>query len=190
MSDAYSWAQWWAFPWRHAHPDWQAPDVVAYEAGLTRNRHAALSKTFAIAPCLPCKPTASLVYLALARPSQHDRMLQLADNICRPLEPNQLDATQRLWCQRLAMSLHTQRWLKPTDDTLQLLRAWVAPHVWSRLRLRFAPCRIMAMEQIPAPDISAAKLQVLWQAVLWYEQTYNSDAGSTEVQLNAVTTHP
>ena len=189
MNQAYRWAQWWAFAWRHAHPDWRNAQPVACEVALTRYRHCAVGKAFSIAPCLPCKPSAGLVYLALAQPSQYVLILQLIDNICRPLLQSQLDATQRLWCQRLAISLHTQGWLKPTDDALQLLRAWVEPQVWQRLRLRFAPQRIMVLEQKPALDILAAKLQVLWQAVLWHEQTYNPDAGATEVHHHAVTTH-
>lgn len=189
MTEADLWVQWWAFPWRKTHPDWRNAEAVVSEGALTRSRHSAVSKAFSINPCLPCEPSASLVYLALAQPSQHGFMLQLIDHICRPRLPGQLNATQRLWCQRLATGLHTQSWLQPTDDTLQLLRAWVEPHVWQRLRLRFAPPRIMAMEQKPPLDIRMSRLEVLWQAVLWHEQTYPPDSGSIEGNHNAVTTH-
>lgn len=166
MTEADLWVQWWAFPWRKTHPDWRNAEAVVSEVALTRSRHSAVSKAFSITPCLPCAPSASLVYLALAQPSQHGFMLQLVDHICRPRLPGQLNATQRLWCQRLATGLHTQSWLQPTDDTLQLLRAWVEPHVWQRLRLRFAPPRIMAMEQKPPLDIRMSRLEVLWQPTL------------------------
>lgn len=187
MREADAWAQWWALAWRHAHPDWISTAQV--DPALARNQHASLGKAFAIVPCLPGKPSASLIYLALAQPEQHDFMLQLVATVCCPMLASPLDAPRHLWCQRLAKALRPQGWLKKNDDALQLLRVWVEPPVWQRLRLRFAPARVMALEQQPLPEIPPTRLQLLWQAVLWYEHRSNPEAASSEVQGNAVTTH-
>lgn len=120
MNDADPWLQWWACAWRHAHPHW--PALVATPAEL-RSLHVNASSRFGITPCLPCPPTASLRQLALAPLAQHDAWLQRIGHICRPARPTALDATERLWCQRLGKALRPQGWLEPGDDVLQLLRA-------------------------------------------------------------------
>lgn len=180
MREADIWVHWWAFAWRDACPGWHGADDVA--PALARNRHAQVGKLFAIAPCLPCAPSTSLLYLARAKPWQYDSMLQLIDSICRPSLPTQLEPTQRLWAQRLARALRPQGWLEQSADALQLLRAWVEPPVWQRLRLRFAPARVIALEQEPVLAIPASRLEVLWRAVVWYERTL-------EAHENAVTAH-
>lgn len=165
MNDIDAWVQWWALPWRYAHPHWHILDA---SPALLRNQHAGASKSLGIAPCLPCAPTTSLMQLALAQPAHYDALLQRVERICRTTPSAARDDTQRLWCQRLARALHTQDWLEPADDPLQLLRAWLEPPVWQRLRLRFAPARIETLEQKPVPAISPAKLRTLWQTVLWH----------------------
>ena len=181
MNDADLWLQWWACAWHHAHPHW--PALVATPAEL-RSLHAGASSRFGITPCLPCPPAASLRQLALAPLAQHDAWLQRIGHICRPTRPTALDATERLWCQRLGKALRPQGWLEPGDDVLQLLRAWVEPAVWQRLRLRFAPARIQTLEQKPLLALSAAKLQTLWQTVLWHTRL------TVEGSNHAVTSHP
>ena len=65
MSETDQWVQWWACAWYHAHPDWHSGyDLLP---ALARNRHSAVSKVFAIEPCLPGAPSGSLIYLALAQ---------------------------------------------------------------------------------------------------------------------------
>lgn len=127
MNDADPWLQWWACAWRHAHPHW--PALVATPAEL-RSLHANASSRFGITPCLPCPPAASLRQLALAPLAQHDAWLQRIRHICRPARPTALDATERLWCQRLGKALRPQGWLEPGDDVLQLLRARDGPITW------------------------------------------------------------
>ena len=186
MSETDKWVQWWACAWRHGHPGWHRENEIA--PALARNRHATVGEAFAIVPCLPPEPHTGLLYLAQAQQAQHDFMLQLLDITCRPVPPTQLNTTHCIWCQRLAKALHSQGWLGQTNDTLQLLRAWVGPAVWQRLRLRFAPARIIALEQTPILAIPEGKLEMLWQAVLWYVRTFNPEVTSAEAQDHAVTT--
>ncbi len=91
----------------------------------------------------------------------------LANCICRPAYPGPLDTAGHLWCQRLARALHTPAWLNQSDDALHLLKAWVEPPVWQRLRLCFARARVMALEQTSSPRIAPSRLDIFWQAVLW-----------------------
>lgn len=176
MSDAQAWVHWWACAWRHAHAQWPTPDP---SPALIRSQAANIGRGLGVEPCLPCPPTPHLIQLALAHPLRHDAMLQRLEHICRSLPATGPDATQPLWCQRLARALGAQGWLAPADDALQLLRAWVEPPVWQRLRLRFAPDRVTALEQQPLPAIPPNRLRTLWQTVLWHE-----------VHDHAVTPHP
>ena len=173
MNDTDIWLQWWAFAWRYAHPHWHTLDASPAEV---RSLHASASTGFGIAPCLPCPPATSLRQLALAPRSHYDALLQRIEHICRPTLPTALDATERLRCLRLGKALRPQDWLEPADDVLQLLRAWVEPAVWQRLRLRFAPARIKMLEQKPVPSICAGKLLTLWQTVLWHKLPANKES--------------
>lgn len=172
MNDTDLWVQWWAFPWRHAHPDWYCADDASWPPALARNHHIELGKTLAIEPCLPCPPTQALLRLALASAAQKDFILALMDCICRPAHPGLLDTAGHQWCQRLAKALHTSTWINQTGDVLQLLQAWAEPPVWQRLRLCFAQARVMAFEQLPLPSVAPARLNVFWQAVLWRAHTH------------------
>lgn len=171
MSESTLWTQWWAHPWIHAHPDWPVAGLAGWTREdmhvMTRSQHVRASKAFAIEPCLPCRPIPALLHLPFAQSSQQDFILALVDHTCRPSRPTCLNAEQQLGCQRLAKTLHPHTWLDQNDDPLQLLRAWVEPPVWQRLRLHFACPRIMALEHNPVLSINPAKLQTLWQAVIW-----------------------
>lgn len=186
MSQSDAWALWWAQAWKYAHLGWGddglAPCPPEHLQALARSQHIDLGKRFSIDPCLPISPTPALLYLTLVRSSQQDLMLTLIDNTCRPMLPTQLNTEQQIWCERLGKALRPHTWLEDRDDTLQLLRAWVEPPVWQRLRLRFECSRVMALEQIPAIPISQTKLQTLWQAVVWRTKAI------TEAHDNAIAT--
>lgn len=171
MNEAYLWVQWWAFAWHHAHPDWDCGTLSTLSneprQGLARSQHVAASKRFCITPCLPCYPTAALLRLVLTQSVQHDVALELVNNVCRPELPTSLDSMQNLWCLRLAKAIRPSNWLDDTDDVLQLLRAWVTPAVWQRLRLRYPRSRVITLEMKPALSISPVKLETLWHAALW-----------------------
>ena len=93
MNDIDAWVQWWALPWRYAHPHWHILDA---SPALLRNQHAGASKSLGIAPCLPCAPTTSLMQLALAQPAHYDALLQRVERICRTTPSAARDDTQRL----------------------------------------------------------------------------------------------
>lgn len=175
MSEALRWAQWWAHAWEHSHTDWAPKDFPTTNlqqlGSLARASHATLAKAFAIAPCVPptlhpAQLTAQLG-LALADTDQWEAVLQWIAAIYLPDTNSPLSKDQNLWCQRIAKALHIEEWPAPSDDPLHLLRAWVAPETWQRLRLRFAQRRILEIEQTPLPVLPQAKLDMLWQAVVW-----------------------
>ena len=182
MNETDLWVQWWSLAWRHAHPGWQCGDDATWHPALTRNRHACASKVLAIEPCLPCRPTPALLHLTFASPEQKDFIMALANCICRPAHPGPLDATAHLWCQRLAGALHTSDWLNQSDDVLHLLKAWVEPPVWQRLRLCFAPGRIMALEPKTFSSIAPSRLDVFWHAVLWRAHLHSGDDDADSTQ--------
>ena len=189
MSESTRWMQWWAHPWSHAHPDWPDGGLAGWPHehvhAMARSQHARAAKAFAIEPCLPCRPFPALLYLAFAQSSQQDFVLALVDHTCRPSRPTCLSAEQQLGCQRLAKALRAHTWLEQKDDPLQLLRAWVEPAIWQRLRLRFACPRIMALEHHPVLSISPTKLQTFWQAIIWRAMDGTTSTHHTEAHDHA-----
>ncbi|WP_235205540.1 hypothetical protein [Pseudomonas fluorescens] len=65
------------------------------------------------------------------------------------------------------------------DDPLQLLRTWLNPATWQRLRLRF-PCeRVIEMEKTTLSlEHSNSRLNTLWQAVVWRATATTHDTTS------------
>ena len=166
MSEHLSWAQWWARPWRSAHDDWRTLGDPVFNALCLID--APVNCTVeGITPGLPPAPHPTLLKLALASVSELDFVLDLIDSICRPQTTTALQEDHHLWCKRIAKALPPQT-LLPADDPLQLLRAWVEPPVWQRLRLRFCFARVLELERSHRPYVGdASRLDTLWQAVVW-----------------------
>jgi len=103
-------------------------------------------------------------------------MLALLSDTChRPID-GVLSENQHLWCLSLSKALNPNTVLSHDDDPLQLLRAWVDPTVWQRLRLRFARHRVLALEQKNADFYDVHnRLDILWQAVVWRVTTTNDE---------------
>lgn len=171
MSEALRWAHWWAYAWEQSHTDWVPQDLPTTNpqqlGRLARASHATLARAFAIAPCAPAAPHPAQLRLVLADTDQWETVLQWIEAIYLPPADCPLSQDQNLWCQRIAKALHVEGWPAPSDDPLYLLRAWVAPETWQRLRLRFAQRRILEVEQSPLHILPQAKLDMLWQAVAW-----------------------
>ncbi|AZE64950.1 hypothetical protein SAMN05216475_0157 [Pseudomonas synxantha] len=168
MSDHLAWAQWWASPWLSSHPE--ATSTHAYDAvlPLCRSRPGLACAALGIEPCLPPAPCATVLGLALASPEQIDLAIALLDLTCHPNLDSPLCDEHRKWCERLAKALHPGALLQPDDDSLQLLRAWVEPAVWQRLRLRLVPHRVQAIESTYLSlDDAHGRLNTLWQAIVW-----------------------
>nr|WP_318836589.1 type III secretion protein [Pseudomonas khavaziana] len=114
--------------------------------------------------------------LALASPEQIDLAVALLDLTCHPNLHSPLCDEHRKWCERLAKALHPEALLQPDDDPLQLLRAWVKPAVWQRLRLRLAPDRVQSIERTYLSlDDAHGRLNTLWQAIAWRIAATNSE---------------
>ncbi|MFL1544106.1 type III secretion protein [Pseudomonas sp. O39] len=167
MSEQRAWAQWWALPWEASHADWRVLDQKSVDA-LCRAQHTRISKLLGIEPCLPPPPHTTVLRLALASTEQLNQMLALLGNTChRPLDGTVSDI-HHLWCLRLSKALSPEALLQPDDDPLQLLRAWVPPAIWQRLRLRFSRPRVQQMEATShSLEDAHSRLDTLWQAIVW-----------------------
>lgn len=173
MSEHLGWAQWWARPWRSAHDDWRTLGDPAINTLCLIDTHVTCTVE-GIAHSLPPAPHPTLLKLVLASASELDFMLDLIGSICRPQTTTALQEDHHLWCKRIAKALPPQM-LLPADDPLQLLRAWVEPSVWQRLRLRFAFVRVLELERSHDPYAGdASRLDTLWQAVVWRMTTRSS----------------
>ncbi|MEO8490605.1 type III secretion protein [Pseudomonas sp.] len=175
MSEQLAWAQWWAIPWQHSHADWQVLDQQSVDA-LSRAGHMRISRLLGIAPCLPPSPHPTVLRLALASTEQLNHMLALLGNTChRPIDGT-VSEPQHLWCLRISKALKPETLLQPDDDPLQLLRAWLTPAIWQRLRLRFSRPRVLKLEETHASlEDAHSRLDTLWQAIVWRVTTTSGD---------------
>ncbi|WP_178114434.1 MULTISPECIES: type III secretion protein [unclassified Pseudomonas] len=164
MSDAQTWAQWWAYPWTVSSPEWGVPGALK---PLYRSQHWLLGKKLSIAPCLPTPPNLALLRLIYGSPGQRELMLALIESICHPKSSSQLSEEHQLWCQRLAKALPPCSPLSEEQDPLRLLREWVPLPTWQRLRLSFPRQRVIELEQIPWLSDAHGRLDTLWQAAIW-----------------------
>lgn len=170
-----AWVQWWATPWLYSREDWSTVDAHATLNRLYRSRHLWLGKVYGVAPCLPPTPQPTLLQLALASSDQLDLVLALINSTCRPTDASVLNENLHQWCNRLSKALPPDM-LLPDDDPLQLLRTWVSPASWQRIRLRFPRQRVLDLESAPLSlGDSYSRLDTLWHAVVWRIATINSD---------------
>lgn len=180
MSEQLEWARWWAFPWKFSHNDWGNFDEYHAQSALCHPRHVFVNTRLGIEPCLPPTPHSTILRLALAPQEQLESMLALLDNVCRPATDSQLSQDQYEWCQRLSKALRPDTLLSGKEDPLQLLRAWVTPAIWQRLRLRFERRRTPPPEEhTPALNDARNRLDTLWQAIVWRATTMPSEQSFT-----------
>lgn len=166
MSEHLAWAQWWAFPWRHAHEDWRGDKYPAIKV-LYRNRRSAPDDLTGIVACLPPAPHPTVLRLALASTEQLNLALTLVHDTFNPEAATPLSESQHLWCMRLSKALPPTM-LSRDADPLQLLSSWVEPETWRRLRLRFPRNRVQAVEKSTVSlENASSRLNTLWQAVVW-----------------------
>lgn len=171
-----AWVQWWATPWLHSREGWRTVDEHAALTALVHSRHLWVARLYGITPCLPPTPQPTLLQLALASPEQLDLVLALIDSACRPAYASALNENLHQWCNRLSKALPPDM-LQPDEDPLQLLRTWVSPATWQRIRLRFPRQRVLELEKkaLSLGD-SYSRLDTLWHAVVWRIATIHSDA--------------
>ncbi|MGY2228496.1 type III secretion protein [Pseudomonas tolaasii] len=164
MNDALAWARWWAFPWLTAHADWGrfSPET------LYRSHHVSASAMLGISPCLA--PPLSTTVLRLTQVSEQalDRALTLVDYISHNTAASFLPEDEQLWCRRFSKALPPNTLPLYDDAALHLLRLWVEPATWQRLRLRFARQRVLDLEKNERFfHDTHIRLDTLWQAVVW-----------------------
>ncbi len=165
MKENLAWVQWWAFPWRSSHEGWRS---LYPEINLThRTGVLATSELAGITPCLPPAPNHAVRVLALASAEQLDLALALIHGAVNPATARSLSEGHRLWCMSLFKAFPPDM-LLPNDDPLHLLRSWVEPPAWQRLRLRFPSMRVLDIEKsTPVTEVVRSRLTTLWQAVAW-----------------------
>ncbi|MCR4538167.1 type III secretion protein [Pseudomonas sp. 18.1.10] len=174
MREQLAWAQWWAFPWEHAHQDWRNDEYRAIEK-LFHSGRSVPDKLAGFVACLPATPHATVLRLALASTDQLNQVLTLVSHTLNPAAAVPLSESHHQWCIRLAMALPPTM-LPPHADPLRLLHSWVEPATWQRLRLRFPRARVSEAETASVPlGNASSRLNTLWQAVVWRVTTTQSD---------------
>lgn len=174
MREQLAWAQWWAFPWKHAHEDWRGDKYRAIER-LFYSARSVPDDLTGFAACLPAAPNATVLRLALASTNQLNLVLALANHTFNPQAAASLSEDHHEWCMRLSMALYPSM-RPPQSDPLRLLHSWVEPATWQRLRLRFPRTRVSEAETADAPlENASSRLNTLWQAVVWRVATMASD---------------
>lgn len=164
-SENLAWVRWWAFAWHCAHQDWrsQYPEIDLAD----RNGALVINTLAGISSCLPPPPQHAVLRLAHASTEQLDLALTLIHNIVDPAAAPVLSESHQRWCMSLSKALSPDM-LLPDSDPFQLLRIWVGPATWQRLRLRFPCKRVFEIEKhIPAGENATNRLMTLWQAIVW-----------------------
>lgn len=179
MNNHLLWVRWWARPWETHQSDREVIGLYTASIDLCRSQHERVSTALAIKPCLPPFPSPALMQLVQASPRQRDRMLTLISSIYQPTLSHSLNDSEYLWCQSLAKALPSDPSMPNVEDPLQYLRAWVEPAVWQRLRLGFAPQRVLDVEKRSVLPDSHGRLNTLWQAVIWRVASMTNDDVNT-----------
>ncbi|UVH49720.1 type III secretion protein [Pseudomonas sp. CBSPBW29] len=105
--------------------------------------------------------------MVLASTEQLNLVLALIHNTFSPGAVAPLSEDHQQWCIRLSMTLPPDM-LLPNGDPLQLLRTWVKPATWQRLRMRFPYERVLEMEKRTLSfENGHNRLNTLLQAVVW-----------------------
>ncbi len=169
MRENLTWAQWWAFPWDHAHEDWKGGTYGAIHA-LYRSRRILPNELMGVVTCLPAPPEPTVLRLATASTEQLSLALRLVHDTFNPEPAAPSSDPHHLWCMRLSKALPPDM-LSSDAEPLQLLYSWVEPTTWQRLRLRFARERILEVEKKNRALESNSRLKTLWQAVVWRATT-------------------
>ncbi|MFC6336522.1 type III secretion protein [Pseudomonas sp. CCM 7891] len=176
MNEHLAWAQWWAFAWQSSHDDWRAIDRYPAMNAFYHSGGLVTGTIAGIAPSLPPLPDPTLLRLVLAPTEQLNLMLALIHDTFSPTAAAPLSESHHQWCVRLSKALPPDM-LLPNDDPLQLLRSWVNPPTWQRLRLRFPSTRVLEMEKKTLlPENVNSRLNTLWQAVVWRVTTITNKA--------------
>jgi hypothetical protein len=182
-----AWVRWWCEAWQDAHGSWQTG--FAEHVGLALSACAQLARrqpepfmcfTGMTAPQPPEPDANTLQWLAL-QPAQRQLALALVAQICAPDRSSTVAIDEHApWCRSLAKALRPGLWLETLEPGLEpalkpgtevgvgLLRPWIGPHCWTRLRLDWPMPLAKAAEQGMKVNASApGKLRTLWPAVLW-----------------------
>lgn len=167
MSEYLAWVQWWAYPWRSSHKSWESLNKYPEIDILSPTCGAAVCKLTGIVSCLPPSPHPAVLRLALASTEQFDLMVSLLQSTFIPASMGTLGESNDQWCLHLSKVLPPDM-LPPDEDPLQLLRTWVKPDVWQRLRQRVLYERVLEMEKKEfSLQTSHNRLDMLWQAIAW-----------------------
>ncbi|TDO96331.1 hypothetical protein [Marinomonas balearica] len=88
-----------------------------------------------------------------------------------------LSLEARSWARHIAKALMPGTWeievlksLSPTQIGLALLRAWLSPPTWNRVRLRYQKSMVLSVENIDVSGIPNHRLNQLWYGVIWRVQ--------------------
>jgi len=176
MSEYLAWAQWWGLPWRASHQSWELLNKYPDIDRLSPNHASAICELIGITACLPPSPHPVVLQLAVASMEQFELMITLLQNTFIPKSAHILDESNHQWCIHISKALPPGM-LPSGNDPLQLLRTWVAPAVWQRLRLRLDCTRVLELEKESfSLESGHNRLDMLWQAVSWRVTSINNDA--------------
>lgn len=176
MSEYLAWAQWWGLPWRASHQSWDLLNKYPDIDKLSPYHASATCELIGVTSCLPPPPHPVVLQLAVASTEQFELMMTLLQNTFTPKFECAMDESNHQWCIHLSKALPPG--MLPTDsDPLQLLRTWVEPAVWQRLRLRVDCTRVLELER---ENFSLGndhnRLDMLWQAISWRVTSMNNNS--------------
>lgn len=180
----WQWITWWCSGWRqHMHSSWPLPVALQLDHRLLAlleltHRHW-LDSLYGIVPTPIPAPKMGITILIALQPAQWHRLLQLVYCICaghKTFSLEYLTSQDKQWCRRVAKGLKPGLWLPasflsldPITMAILLLRDWLGPAVWTRMRFCFGREKVEEVETISSSVITEKILNPLWQAVITHQ---------------------
>lgn len=171
------WLRVWQSPWLEMHQSWQAciPDMWRQEDNWRRASPSVIRSFLSIENEPPPEPGEALKHwLTMTYEQREKALIMAAEIVIRGLGEGRLTSEDIIWGRHIAKALLPGKWpledwkKRQTEDIgLLLLRQWVSPITWQRMRLFYRKAIFDSIALEPFVEIPSQRLNPLWHAVMW-----------------------
>ncbi|MGR2741033.1 hypothetical protein ACUY1T_21505 [Billgrantia sp. Q4P2] len=173
------WLRFWQRPWREMDASWLDSLQSGIKPRLADAWQCAppelLRRRLKLGRDAPPMPSETLLQWCGMSPQAREQVLYLAAEVVVPEVAAQcLEPEDRAWCRHLAKALMPGSWpvsyphgVAAEPLGLAMLRQWLSPAIWARLRLHYRRTRVEEGESLALEEIPVARLNPLWHGVIW-----------------------
>ena len=174
-----AWLRIWQSPWVSMHPSWEVcvPEEWKKQGSWRREQFPSecMRSVFSIEDSIPSEPGEALQYWLMMNDKARSYALKLAAEIVIPeIGRADLEHDDIKWGRHIAKALTPGKWsvaswklLLVEQVGLLLMRQWVSPITWQRLRLFYDKGLVDSLSVEPFLELPEKRLNQLWHAVMW-----------------------